>query len=263
MVRGGRRWLLRNPPSDEVPLLFCFPYGGAGASFYHKWPATVAGMRVCLLQPPGRENRIREPVPPDHQAFAEDLADFLHRGDYLNRPYAFIGHCGGVPLALQTIVRLADLGLPLPSRLFASSWGAPHRGLYGPLMVVDMDSFDFEREVREQAARASAPITDDLVVLAARVLRADLASLRKWLYDAKCFLPVPATVIGWTRDEIVPPSEGLHSWEEVAKVSYELIEGDHLAFVGCPPGLCALIERDLCRGGFLSSVRAARSEYDR
>jgi surfactin synthase thioesterase subunit len=226
-------------------LLFCFPYGGAGASFYHRWPATVAGMRVCLLQPPGRENRIREPIHPTHEAFAEDFVGFLDRGGYLNRPYSFIGHCGGVPLALQTILRLEDLGLPLPRRLFASSWGAPHRGLYGPLMVVDIDIYDFEREVHEQAARVGVPIPADLAAIGARVLRADLMALLPWLYDAERFLPIPVTVLAWSRDEVVPPEQAVPGWEECAKVSSEVLDGDHLEFMQCPPALREVIARDL------------------
>jgi surfactin synthase thioesterase subunit len=202
-------------------------------------------MRVCLLQPPGRENRIREPIHPTHGAFAEDLVGFLDRGGYLSRSYSFIGHCGGVPLALETILRLEDLGLPLPRRLFASSWGAPHRGLYGPLMVVDVDTYDFEREVREQATRVGVPIPTDLAAIGARVLRADLIALLPWLYPATRFLPVPVTVLAWSRDEVVPPEQAVPGWEECAAVTSKVLDGDHLEFVQCPPALREVIACDL------------------
>lgn len=240
------RWLLRNPPEDGAPLLVCFPYGGTGASFYYRWPPMIAGLRVCLLQPPGRENRLREPTYATYEEFAEDLTGFLRAGGYLDRPYAFIGHCGGVPLALQTILRLEESGLPLPQRLISSSWGAPHRGLYGPLMVVDIERYDFEREVKDRAVQLGKPIPDDLASLSARILRDDLVALRNWqLYDASHTLPVPISVVAWTDDEIVPPADALPGWEECGAVTSDLLDGDHLAFVTCPPALRAVITRDL------------------
>ncbi|GGO94215.1 thioesterase II family protein [Wenjunlia tyrosinilytica] len=238
------KWLLRKPPQDSTSLLFCFPYAGVGASSYRDWPPTLAGgTAVCALQPPGRENRFREPGHPDHGAFARDLVDFLT--PLLERPFAFAGHCGAVPFALETILTLEDRGLPLPRRLFASSWGAPHRGLYGELNFVDLDTADLVHEVRQRyllTGQGEPP--PELAEIAARVLKEDLVVQRPYRYDAGRRLPCPVTVVSWSDDDVVPAATVPPGWEECAPVRFEHLEGKHLDFLSCPQSLKDVIAAD-------------------
>jgi surfactin synthase thioesterase subunit len=242
-----RRWLLRAPPDDTERLLFAFPYAGVGASSYRGWPRVVAGAGVCALQPPGRENRMREAPHRSHAAFAADLVDELVH--HIDRPFAFIGHCGAVPYALETILLLRQRGLPLPERLFASSWGAPHRGLYGRLNIVDLERVDLVEEIQALFGRAGAPMRTDLAELLAQVLRVDLEVQRTYRYDVSRRLPVPVTVVAWTRDDVVPPKELEGGWEECADVTREVLDGEHLDFWDCPPALQGVIARGLGASG--------------
>lgn len=239
-------WLLRQPPDDARRLLFCFPYAGVGASSYRQWPKTIAGTWICPLQPPGRENRLREPPHRTHRAFADDLIDAI--AGYLDRPFSLAGHCGAVPYALETILRLQDGGLRLPGRLFASSWGPPHLGLYGRLNFVDLRTVDLAEETFRLFAGMSGSFTRELATLAARVLRVDLEVQRPYRYDASRFLPCPVTALAWSHDDVVPPGQ-VHdnAWRECADVAYELLDGDHLDFLRCPPNLQELIARELAR----------------
>ncbi len=63
-VNESTPWILGPPPDPSAKVrLFCFPYAGAGASVFHGWQAALrGGIAVCPVQPPGRENRLREPA---------------------------------------------------------------------------------------------------------------------------------------------------------------------------------------------------------
>lgn len=63
---------------------------------FNAWPARFGaddGIEVCAVQLPGRENRMREP----HYGTYEELAGHLVEAltPYLDRPFAFFGHCAG------------------------------------------------------------------------------------------------------------------------------------------------------------------------
>lgn len=247
MMPPAGRWLLKPPPPEARTLLFGFPYAGGGASLYGRWPSQVGNAWFCPLGPPGREYRFREPALRTHAEFAGSLVEFL--AGYADRSFAFFGHCGGVPLALSTTLALQDSGLPLPTRIFASGWGAPHRRLYGRLNFVDLATVDLRAEVCALFARLGVPSRDDIVDVAADILRVDLELHRPHLYDAARFLPVPVTVIAWTDDDVVPPAEVCHGWEACAEVRYEVLTGEHFGFTSCPPDLANLLARDMADAG--------------
>jgi surfactin synthase thioesterase subunit len=238
---GPGGWLLKPPPEDAETLLFGFPYAGGGASLYRQWPDRLGDAAFCPLQPPGREHRFREPPLRTHAAFAGDLAAFL--AGYADRRWVFFGHCGGVPLALSTILALQDRGLPLPERLIASGWGPPHKALYGPLNHIDLATADLRQEVGAMMSRLGVPVRPDFVDIAADVLRVDLELHRPHRYDPARFLPVPVTVLGWTEDDVVGVDEVCQGWSDVAEVRYQVLAGGHFAFTGCPPALRELLAR--------------------
>jgi surfactin synthase thioesterase subunit len=227
----NRRWFMP-PPTSDTRILYCFPYAGVGASSYRQWPRHIGDVQICALQPPGRENRIREAPHLTHAAFAADLADAL--APHLDREYYFAGHCGAVPFALDTIDELNRRGLRLPTRLIASSWGAPQRGLYGRLNFVDLQTVDLVAEVGALFGRAGAPIRADFAELAARVLRTDLEVQRDYHFAPDRYVPCPVTVVAWTHDDVVPPDVVEPDWAQCADVTFELLPGEHLDFLSCP-----------------------------
>ena len=227
---AAKRWLVP-PPEPAGRILFCLPYAGVGASSYRQWPRRFGDVQVCALQPPGRENRMRESPHRSHAAFATDLADALT--PYLEREYFVAGHCGAVPFALDTIAELDRRGLPLPARLIASSWGPPHRGLYGRLNFVDLDTVDLVAETASLFGTAGAPVRADFVELAARVLRTDLEVQRGYRFEPGRKVPCPVTVVAWTRDDVVPPDVAFPGWEECADATRVLLDGAHLDFLRC------------------------------
>jgi surfactin synthase thioesterase subunit len=240
------KWLLHGPPGAGDYLVFGFPYAGVGASSYREWPRTIGTGRFCPLQPPGKENRSKEAVPVDHAAFAEQLLDSL--APHLDRPYALIGHCGAFPYMLSTTQRIQALGLPLPRRLFASSWGAPQRGLYGRLNFVDLDTVDMVAEIQDIGKRLGRPVMPELAELSAEFMLDDLRVQRGYRYDGVERVPVPVTVLGWTEDDVVPADGVFPGWTECADATYQLLPGDHGAFLRAPDVLRELIEHEMTAG---------------
>src|SRR5689334_17713184 len=118
------RWLLREPDEDASARLFCIPYAGMGASMYAQWPRRLGSADVVLVQPPGRENRLREPHVKTFEDFAEQAVEELT--PYFDRPFALYGHCAGSLPAFTVAERLHELGLPLPERVYVASQVPPH-----------------------------------------------------------------------------------------------------------------------------------------
>ncbi|GGL20458.1 thioesterase [Sphaerisporangium melleum] len=238
-VRPGR-WNLPAIPDDDTPLLLCLPYSGVGATSYRLWPRRVGELTVCALQPPGRENRMREPRPATHREFAVSLAGFLR--ELGGRPFALFGHCGAVPYALETTRYLAEHGDPLPEWIIASSWGAPDAGLYGRLNFVDLDTHDFVQEIVAMARQMGGTLLPEMAAIGAELLRHDQVVQRAYRYPPGHRIEVPVIVLGWTDDEIVPPHEVFPGWERVTgHLERRTLPGSHFEFLRCPPELQDLI----------------------
>lgn len=197
------------------------------------------GILVRALQPPGRENRFREPRPQTHGEFSDSLVEFL--AELGDRPYAFFAHCGAVPYALDAAFCLLDRGMPLPRRIIVSSWGPPDEGLYGPLNYVDLDCHDFVAEVMSMARKMGSEIPPEMAAMGADLLRHDQIVQRGYTYPEGRTVPVPVTVVGWANDEIVPLDQVLHGWDRVAEADYRTLTGTHFAFLECPTELRALL----------------------
>ncbi|MEU9890341.1 thioesterase domain-containing protein [Sphaerisporangium sp. NPDC051011] len=227
-------------PDDDSPLLLCLPYSGVGATSYRRWPRKIGGMTVCALQPPGRENRLREPGPRTHGEFAESLAGFV--GELGGRPFAFFGHCGAVPYALETTRYLAEHAGSLPLWIIASSWGAPDAGLYGRLNFVDLDAHDFVQEIVSMARQMGSTLLPEMASMGAELLRHDQVVQRAYRYPPGHEIEVPVTVVGWTEDTIVPLEEVFPGWERVAlRLEHRTLPGSHFEFLHCPGELQELI----------------------
>ena len=233
------RWLLRRLPVDAAGALFCFPYSGVGASSFREWPKELAGLHVVPIQPPGRENRIREQALTTHQEFAASFAEALHLLD--GRPFAFFGHCGAVLYLLEVIRLLEERDEPLPMWVMSSSWGGPQLGLHGDINYVDLETYDFRREVLAMAGRQGAVMEPVVADMAAALLKFDATVHRGYSYPDGWRVPVPVTAVAWTEDDMIPPETALAGWDVVADVEPVTLDGSHTAYQNCPADLRAAI----------------------
>ncbi len=232
-------WLLRPPRPHSEARLFCFPYAGTGASSLRHWPTRIGPLEVCLVQLPGRENRMREEPYHDFDVFSADAADALT--PHMDRPFALFGHCMGALLASALLVRLEERGGPLPSRLYVSSSLVPHRGFFGlfhPSMT-DARMADELRAVIRSLGEAEPP--PELLPLAIRVLRNDVAMCFAYAPPGPRRFTCPITAIAWQDDPDVPPAEMLE-WCSYGQVRHFVLDGDAFTYLTAPPSLLEAIE---------------------
>lgn len=233
------RWLLRRPDPEAQARLFLFPYSGCGASMYQAWPRRIGAIDVCLIQPPARQNRIADPHYVTYENMAEGLIDYLT--PYLDRPFAFFGHCGGALPGVEVTRQLAAAGLPLPRRVFVSSQVAPQDGPYGRLLELDRDGLRTELEhiIVNLGGEPSGPLLETGL----EVLVNDIDANK--LYAPGLFtLPAGITAIGWSEDPEIPPKL-MGGWKDNAADSrFVELPGGHFEFLSAPEALLAEIRRD-------------------
>jgi surfactin synthase thioesterase subunit len=239
-VRG---WLLRRPDEAATCRLFCLPYSGVGASMYARWPARTGPAEVCLVQPPGRENRIGEPHYGTFEVFAEQVVPQLE--PYLDRPFAFFGHCSSALAGFAVTTRLVTAGLPAPSRLFVSSQVAPDQPPYGRFL--SMSDGELTAELVTLARAMGGEPDPGMLELGLSVMKADIAAHKEYQIPEPVRLPGGVTVIGWDGDDEVRP-ELLDGWRAYSDdVRFITLRGSHHTFLEAPAALIAELAWDMQR----------------
>ncbi|MDA3804713.1 alpha/beta fold hydrolase [Clavibacter sp. CT19] len=118
-------WLRRiqAAPAPRIRLV-CLPHAGGAASAYRGWaPFVPRGVELLGVQYPGRGDRYGDPVSPDLDALAADVATAV--GALSDRlPVVLFGHSMGALVAYETARLLAAAGRPAV-RLVVSGRRAP------------------------------------------------------------------------------------------------------------------------------------------
>lgn len=141
---------------------------------YAPWAEALAphGIEVLAVQPPGREDRLGEPLIEDLPALVRILAEALPA--WLSRPYALFGHSLGALVAFEVARHLPRWGLPAPQGLIVSARRAPQLGLPHP-PVHAMSREAFIEELRRLGGTPSAVLEErELMELLEPMIRADL-----------------------------------------------------------------------------------------
>ncbi len=119
--------VIPSPRPTAVRRLVVFPHAGGGANFYRAWGERFGpDVEVRIVQYPGRESRMAEPLVSDLDAVvAETAAALLSTG---NAPggTALFGHSMGATIAYETAVALT--GRLRLDALFVSARRAPGSG---------------------------------------------------------------------------------------------------------------------------------------
>jgi surfactin synthase thioesterase subunit/cytochrome P450 len=235
------RWFLRDPGDTADARLFCLPYSGCGASMYRQWPKAIGGLEICPIQPPGRENRLREPAYESYEELAAAVIDAI--SPHLDRPFGFFGHCGSALSSYEVAVQLAARGGPVPTCVFVSSQVAPHEGPYGSYLTMDDD--ELREEVRRliRAMGGTEP-REDLVALSLRVMRADVNANKAYRMARPVPLPCRVSAIGWADDTNVP-ADLMPGWRDCGRTVFRLLAGSHFSFLSAPEDLRAVLLADM------------------
>jgi surfactin synthase thioesterase subunit len=246
-ARPSTPWFLTEPDPDASIRVFLLPYSGCGASMYQQWPTRRGDIDFIPIQLPYRENRTRE----QHFGTYERLADSLVPGisRYLDGPYAFFGHCGGVLPAYEAALRATELGLRPPDAFIASSQVVPHRGPFGRFLGLTVQELDDEIRTLLSRASGGGALRDEIIEIVRDVLVADLEANRRYSKAAPALLASKIVAVGWNRDVEVP-AEHMAAWSECAdEVEVALLDGDHYTFLEAPEPLIDLIVGFVTRAG--------------
>ena len=228
-------WILGPPPDREggggetPPLrLFCFPYAGGGASVFHGWQAALpAGVTVCPVQPPGRENRLREPAFTAMGPLVEAAATALR--PHLRPPFALFGHSLGALVAFELARWLRREGMTAPACLFASGCRAPQLQRPPERPAHRLPRADFIAELRRFKGTPEAVLDNaELLEVLLPVLLADFAAAETYRYTEEGPLETPITVFGGAEDERVD-DDGLAAWAARTAGAFRLhrLRGGH------------------------------------
>jgi surfactin synthase thioesterase subunit len=238
--RRPPRWWLHEPAREVAGRVFLLPYSGCGASMYRRWPRFLDDVELVAIQLPGRENRMRERPHETYQALAADVISALD--GYLDRPFGFFGHCGSALSSYEIAVQLCAAGGPQPACVFASSQVAPQDGPYGTYL--SMNDAELGVEVARLIRYMGGDPRPDLVELCLGVMRADVDANARYVMPEPVRLPCRVSAIGWRDDVNIRPDQ-MTGWTECGQTVTRLLEGDHFAFLSCPPDLQAVLHDDL------------------
>jgi surfactin synthase thioesterase subunit len=206
-------WFVRPPSTDHPARLFCLPFAGAGASAYSAWPVAIGDAEVCPVQFPGRENRLGDPHYGTFDRLAADLVTALE--PLLDRPYAFFGHCAGALPAYETVLRLAELGLPGPARLFVSGQPAPHDA--GRDRMLAMTESQLRDELITLLRDRGFDPRPDMIEMGMSVLLPDHAAARAYHRVPPVPIRCPIVVLHWAGDPVVTRDD-LRGWHRYSDV---------------------------------------------
>ncbi|MER7518298.1 alpha/beta fold hydrolase [Streptomyces sp. NPDC126499] len=219
------RWTLGGAPRPAAPQLFCFPHGGGSAAEYLRWARDLRTGEPQCVQLPGRGSRTREPVITSMDALVDALLDGVRPA---REPFVFFGHSFGSLVAFEFTRALRAAGRPQPAHLVVSGYPAPHlpRAASRLHLLGDRALLEAVAE-RHGGIPPEVLADDDLVVLAARALRADYQILETYAHRPEPPLSVPVTVLGGTEDRVT--AEQLDAWREVtdAEVTVRRFPGGH------------------------------------
>ncbi len=225
--------------------LFCFPYGGAGASVFRSWGSVLPiWIEVVPVQVPGREARYREAP---HTRVEPLVRDLIKTFDGLSGPFALFGHSFGALAAFETARELRRRGRPAPQAFLVSGLPAPQLERNRPkiahlpkeeLVRTLRDEFDLSPELLEM------PEILDMVLPA---MRADFEVVETYDYREEPPFDFPIHPFGGRSDREASEPE-LAAWSALSRrppVPVRLFPGNHFYLTTARDALLAAVAEAL------------------
>jgi medium-chain acyl-[acyl-carrier-protein] hydrolase len=225
-------------PRPRLPL-YCFPYGGAGASTYRGWVRELPEwIDVRPVQFPGRENRFREPAHTRIEPLVAEVAAQVETG----APYALFGHSLGALVAFELARTLRRAGRPAPRLLVLSGFGAPHV-TRDRARVTHLPPDAFWQEVQAHYDITPEVLAEPLLrELAYPVLKADLEIVETYVYREEPPFDFPLVAFGGTGDPEAS-EEQIAAWREYSRQPAEvrIFPGGHFFVNSSRPAVLAAL----------------------
>ncbi|MYT32278.1 MULTISPECIES: thioesterase domain-containing protein [unclassified Streptomyces] len=245
----GARWLRRpRPRRDPAVRLLCLPHAGGSTSLYRGWagllPSAIEPVLVC---PPGREDRLDEPLPQDLDELVTGLAQAA--SGLLDRPWAVFGHSMGATVGHELVLRLMKDGHRAPEHLFVSAREAPqyHRG--GTVHLLDEDALSAEL-VRLGGTPPELLEMPEVRQLVLPVVRGDYRLIETYQAEPAGLVPCPVTAFIGAQDDEVTAEEAT-GWERWTTGPFQLLTfpGGHFYLSGRPDAVVDGVRRRLLTRG--------------
>ncbi len=240
-------WVSAHPPrsNHRKASLLCFPFAGGGTVAFHPWKKLLhPDIALLLVQLPGREMRLREEpfrsLTPLIEALVSELIPWL------KPPFAFYGHSMGALIVFEVTRMLRDMGAPIPSHLFVSSFRAPH--LPDPdYMIAKLPENEFIEKLKQYDGIAPAILSNpELMEIFLPILKADFNILASYHYTQKEPLPCPITAFAGLSDPKVN-KEQIEAWQDHTTGRFDsyFFPGGHFFMNGSQTEVLKLINRYL------------------
>jgi surfactin synthase thioesterase subunit len=241
------KWIARLPRAVRPRVrLFCFPYAGGGTAVYRRWTDLLPPeIEICLVQLPGREQRIHERPMTDTVDIAVLIADAM--AYYCDQPFVLFGHSMGAGIAYETALALIRKDR-VPLCVMPSARRAPH--LPSPNRARHLLPDDqFVDELKRLDGTPSGVLdSPELMELMLPILRADFQLADLYVSERPFKLPCPVIAFGGEDDVYVPCTE-LEAWREVSALEFNLrmLPGDHFFVNSQQRELTRLVAQEISR----------------
>ncbi len=226
----------------------CLPHAGGGASSYRDWLGGLAGAAdVIPVQLPGRENRIREPLPASMSALVDELTEAVALASFTQ--VVLFGHSLGAVIATKLSEALEARGTPV-RHLFVSGYPGPGQipAWHAVRMAGADDAVLLESLADIDAAQSTKLDNEELRAIALAAIRADLRLASTCRFGAER-LASPITVVGGVSDPLLA-GQNLSRWGELTRGDCTVfrLPGDHFYLATQGRALAGIIRGRLAPG---------------
>jgi medium-chain acyl-[acyl-carrier-protein] hydrolase len=206
------RWFIRHRPNRSPKIrLFCFPFGGGGASFFRTWIDYLPPqIELCAVQIPGREHRLREPLFTELLPLVNTISKVVQ--PYIDTPFVFFGHSMGAWIGYELARQLRSQGHPIPLHLFVSGRKAPHiPNQEAPKH--NLPEPEFIKEINRYNGTPDLVLQDpELLGIFLPILRADFSILETYDYEHQDPIACSVTAFGGLQDDAVSRKD-IEAWQ--------------------------------------------------
>lgn len=199
-------------------MLYCFPFAGGSASFYHPWTSLMPdGVVVRALHLPGRPESMDSPSFTSLPAMAGAAAAAIS-SDAGDTPFVLFGHSMGALVAFETTCELERSRRRMPRLLAVSGSSAPHVRSETPALHLLPDG-EFTAAVGRLGGMPQQIVANtEIMELVLPALRSDFQMLHRYRFLQRPLLETPVSVFGGTEDPAAPQA-ALGAWAELTRAA--------------------------------------------
>lgn len=252
ILDNNNSWINFRKKKDNCKMkLFCFPYGGAGASVYSKWSELFPDdIEICPIQYPGRENRLQDELIDNIDVLTDTLMNELQ--SEFDKPFAFYGHSAGSLVAYNLAYKLMKNSKKVPIKLFVSAYTSPsivpnpiednfrkdlikigYKGIPNYKEVKDLSDEEYKRLFKVfdrtllNSTEEQIPFEVEKVILPMGIADLSLVSTYKYNEDEKINIPIVA--FHGEMDQFVSETD-MKEWKSLTSNNFELniFSGNHM-----------------------------------